>query len=668
LRPPPAQLFAFIATLVLLAGPTASGQALSGPETTPEDSTTVAPDSSVADSVSIFLPPLLVSAMSQTVDSISAIEEDDIPWMGVRAPGGLTGLSQGIYLRDPNVDGQYVQVNARGVDWRGVAFTADGRTLNDPATGIFNPSYFPSDFIERVEIIPGPRSFLYGLNGAGATVNFVTKHHDTFTPISRLNYFEGSHGSGYLDASIAQNISERMSAMVGLQRRITDGRFENSAYEAWNSRIRLRYRLGDRSALIFTHMLTSTKTQLNGGIAPDPLSLSNAFFPLSTTVRNEDSYEKLDRNDLDLAFVGYFLDEDASPTRLSFYYSNNFREYRDEQGGTPPNDVFIQSDHTSSWMGALFSQRIDQEIHRFTLSSNIEIRQIEGSPNLGRRRNVIGSVNAIEELFPGEFVEIAGYGRYDRYLNDDFFGFGADARLNLFDGFSLFGGGSFSQRLPNYQELYWADSTVSRTGTIQQEEHRHVELGVEISSPGFLSLRAAYFQRRVVHPILYLPFGSDFVFTGADISNGADVINQGIDFRFWVRVWYVYIEGNGLFLTRTSESPITREYPEFSGNWGIYYWEHLVHDHLHLKVGFRGSFQTGQTGTSFNPEMLAYIQNPDAPLSTGGGVDFLLVAHIGDAHVHFIWENIIEAEYFATPYYPVRDRAIRIGIAWTFLD
>lgn len=622
----------------------------------------------VVSPVTPSLPPLLLNAFSHSPDSSQILDAPVFPFLGVRAPGEIIGLSQGSYLRDPNAEGQYQQLNFRGVDWRGVAFSVDGRLMNDPSSGIYNPYHFPTDHIERLEVIPGPRSFLFGLNGAGGAINVVTRQFDSFRPSSKINYFEGSAGSGYFDGSISQNVSDRVNATIGLQSRFTDGRYTNSASEAWNSRARVRYRLGERTSLLLSHYLTSTKTQLNGGIAPDPTSISNAFFPLSTTVRNQDSYEKITRNDVDLSVVSYVFDDSTSPTRLSLYYSHNFREYRDENGGTPPNALFIQSDHTSSWMGAMVTQRFEQRFQRFSLTANLELRQIEGSPNIGRRRNVIGSVSALEEVFMGELATVAGYARYDRYLNTDYFGFGADIRLFLGGGLSLFGGGSFSQRFPNYQEMYWSDSTVLRSGTLQQEEHTHTEFGIEFSDAEFISVRLAAFHRRVAHPILFLPFGTDFVFPGVAITNGADVVNTGFDVRFWLRVWFLSIEGTGLYLSRSSDSPVTKEYPEFSATGGLYFWDRLFDNHLNLKAGFRGRVQTGQAGTAFNPEIVAYIQNLDQPLSAGAAVDFVLIGLIGDAHVHLIWENILDAEYFATPYYPVRDRAIRFGLSWTFLD
>jgi len=606
----------------------------------------------------------LPAAFRNTLDSVSFLTSEQLHWIDYRFLGEILATTPGVYLRDQSSAGQYSQINIRGTDWRGIAVTADGRTINDPASGIYNLYYYTTDYLDRVEVITGPRAFLYGLNAAGGAVNLVSKHADSNRPFSKINYSESAHGYSNVDGSVSQNISGSLNVALGFQRQISDGRYPNSLYDAWNIRARVRYRLDDRISLILSEYLTSTNTQLNGGISP--AELSDAFFPLEAQVRNEDSYEKLNRNDVDFSFVGSFFDDSASVTKLSFYYSNSFREYRDETGGDIPNALFIQSDHTSSWMGAVLAQRLSGKLHRLNIGSNIELRQIEGSPNLGRRRDVIGSVYGSEEFSPGERLTVAAFGRYDHYLNEDYVGIGGDATVKIPGNVSLFGGGSFSRRLPTYQELYWLDSTVSRTGTLVAEEHTHVELGTEIhfAETGFL--RTAVFHKRIVNPLLTQPFGTGFVFPGVLFRNGDEIISKGVEARLRIRFWHMLVEGMGAYIFQESGGTTVEEIPDVAANAGIYFWDSLFDGHLHLKSGFRGTYQSSQLGTEFNPEVLSFVRNANAVIGAGGKVDFILIGRLGNAYIHFIWENLTDAQYFTTPFYPVLDRAIRFGVSWEF--
>jgi outer membrane cobalamin receptor len=612
-------------------------------------------------------PPPLPPVFSIGADPSAALTNDQSVWFAPRYLGELLSTIPGVYVREQSSAGQYSQVNFRGSDWRGAGVLVDGRPMNDPATGIYNLYHFSLDNAEQVEAVPGIRSFLYGLNTAGGAINLVTRQFDSNRPFSRLVFSEGVYEYSFLDGTFSQNVSRPLNITFGFQHQSTAGRYSNSEHDAWNARARIRYRIADQLALILSWYYTSTKTQLNGGLEPSAAGLPSAFFPLETSVRNDDAYEKITRNDVDVALAGFFFDDSLSPTRLSFYYSNNFREYRDETGGAVPNNVFLQSNHTSSWMGSLFTQRLESSFHRFDLGANLEIRQIEGSPNLGRRRNVIGSVYAKEELFLLDRLSLSGYGRYDRYLNGDYSGFGADAHIDLAWGISAFGGGSRSPRLPNYAELYWTDSTVTRVEPLIEETHRQMEFGLEYKGDAVRLLRAAYFRRNVEHPIHALPGGQDYVFPEVTFVNGTETTTEGVEVRADIRIWRIALEGSGTFMRQESDM-VQNLYPEFWFDGGIYFEGGILEDNLTLKTGFRGYYQTEHLGTEFNAELPVYVSNVHQRLGAGGSVDFVLIARIGDAHVHFVWENLTETRYFTSPYYPALDRSIRFGITWNFLD
>ena len=245
---------------------------------------------------------------------------------------------------------------------------------------------------------------------------------------------------------------------------------------------------------------------------------------------------------------------------------------------------------------------------------------------------------------------------------------GADATLNLAYGVSLFGGLSFSRRLPNYQELYWTDSTVSRSGSITAEKHRQAEVGAHLTLHDLVNVRVAYFHRTVEDAIGLLPFGNGFVFPGILFTNVDKITTNGIEARITIRWWLFYLDGVGTYLVQKSGGTKISSYPKFSANGGIYFWNTLVNKKLDLKIGFRGRYTSSQTGFEFNPEVLAYVANSHQDIGLGSSVDAFLIAHIGDAYLHFIWENLTNQQYFATPFYPVRDRAIRIGVSWEFLN
>jgi outer membrane cobalamin receptor len=626
-------------------------------------------DTTRADSVERMSLPSLVGTLDRAMNGKPyVLGREDILWLDHRYPGDVLQTVPGVFITDQYSTGQYNQLNIRGTDWRGIAFLSNGRLLNDPTFGVFNPYHFAIEDADRLEVVSGPRAFLYGLNSAGGAINIVTKNYNSNRAFSKIYYSESSYRYGILDGTFSQNVSRKVNFTFGFQHVSTDGRFENSDHEAWNMRTKLRYNVSREFTVILSHYLTHTQTGLNGGIDYQSSGPVRSFDPRLANVVNSDSYEKTSRNDVDLSFVGTFLEDTTNVTTLSFYYSNSFRQYRDEENRQSPNGLYIRSDHTSSWMGAVFTQDIHTDLQRFDLGGNFELRQIEGSPNLGRWRNSIGSVWAKEELLFASRATLAAYGRFDRYLNDSYVGLGTDATVTIASWLSLFGGASLSRRLPNYQELYWGDSTVMRTATIGPEKHVHFEAGLSFTPGNHSTIRLAYFRRQVDDAITTSELPGTFVFPGVLFTNADRIVSQGIEAGISARIWFLHIEGAGTYLVQKSGGTELSEIPKVSGNGGIFFWHKLVKDYLDLKVGVRGRYASSYFGRRFNAEVLAYVPNVGPKLTAGSSVDFLLIAHIGDAYIHLMWENLGGMNYFGSPFNPILDRTVRFGISWEFLN
>lgn len=590
--------------------------------------------------------------------------------MDYRYLGGILESVPGAFLRDQNSAGQYNEINIRGVDWRGIALTMDGRLLNDPASGIFNLFHFTTEYADRIEVITGPRAFIYGLNSTGGAINVVTRNYNSNRPFTKINYSETGYNYQYSDGTFSQNISQRINLTFGFQHQSTDGKFANSAHEAWNGRVKVRYNFSRDFNVILSEYHTSTQTQLNGGVDFASSGALAGLDPIGATMKNRESYEKITRNDADLMLVGTFLGDTSNVSTLSFYYSHSIREYRDEENNFPTNGVFVFSDHTTSWMGARFGQNFDTEWQRFSLGANMELRQIEGSLNLGRRRNTIGSAWAKEELLPTDRLNVAAFGRLDKYLHQTYAGIGADATVNVMDGLSLFAGTAVSRRLPTYEELYWVDSTVSRVTPLHAEKHMQLEIGATLTLPEESFIRASYFHRTVDNAIQILPYATQSiaVFPPLAFTNVPRVVTNGVEVKLGMRLWVLYLEGVGNYVIQTSDGLNTGLFPKVWANGGISYWNRLLNDKLELKVGFKGRYRSSHSGAVFNPEVLAFVANKGVPLGQSSLGDFFVMAHIGDAYIHLVWENLTSVEYYSTPYYPVLEREIRLGIAWEFLN
>jgi outer membrane receptor protein involved in Fe transport len=614
--------------------------------------------------------PSLVGTLDRSLDSTKMLTQEDLDFLDYRYFGGLLEFFPGVFIREQFMIGGYNQLNIRGTDWRGIAILSNGRLLNDPASGVYNTFHFTTEYADRIELISGPRAFLFGLNSTGGAINVVTKNYNSNRAYTKINYAETANNYQYSDGTFSQNISRKINLTLGFQHQGWGGRFVNSANDAWNVRIKARYNISRNLNIILSEYLTRTETRLNGGISLEKSGgLFFAFDRILAVPVNSESYEKVSRHDVDLSLVGTLLGDTTNVSTLTLYYSSNLREYRDEENTTLANGVRIHTDHRSAWFGATLTQDYHTEWQRFNLGANIERRRIDESANLRRQRNTIGSLWAKEELVLSSIATLALFGRYDSYLTESNVALGTDASATVLPWLTVFGGISHSKRFPNYQELFWHDSTVRRIGSITSEKHTTLEVGGRIHLPRELELHLAYFFRRVDSPILLLSGGSNFVFPGVTFAHGDRIMTHGIEAKLKARVWLLYLEGTILFLqqTDTGDTSILR-YPHVVASGGVYFWQKLLEDNLDLKIGFRGRFQSSSRGELFNPEVVAFVPNKGTSLGAGSAVDGVLFAGLGRAVVSLTWENLTNARSFITPYYPVLDRAIKLGVRWQLWD
>jgi outer membrane cobalamin receptor len=630
----------------------------------------VTPDSALAvvpDSLVHYQVPLKPGSLDQRLAPRDVITDTAMDWTSARTLNQVVAAYPGIFGSEPSGVGQYFPLTIRGAGLRSYNILVDGRPAEDPASGIYNLSMFPMEMAERIEIVTGPRSFLYGTAGAGGTLNIVTHTPSHRVPFTKIRYEEAGYEHAYSDGSYNQNLTRRINLGLGYQYITTGARYYNSAHEQWNIRGALRYHiLPDLSVTLSEHYV-QTETQLYGGIDYASTGYAYSFEPKLAAVYSTAAYEKLTRHDIDLRFVGMFLPDSTALSTLTFYYSGNLREFRDEESD---GSATVHDDHRSSWFGVRAQQSASLGVHHFTAGFSLDMRHVEASPAIGARKNASIAAWAMDDIQFTDDLGVAVYGRSEVFRGEHLAGFGADASLPIGSGFTLRGGASVSRRAPTYPELYWSDSTLVRDGVITTEKHQHVEAGLQWNSPDFGMIRLVLAHRVISNPILTAPYAGSGPFPGVRVYNGGTIRSLSAELAVDLRLFrYILVEGSGTYLLRRDASGVRMDdCPEFWGEGGAYLAGKFLNDHLDLKAGARGRITTRYYGYLFSPQALFPVPNTIAPLGMGSTLDLLAVAHIGSAYVHIMWENVTDTRYFTSPFTPVLARTVRFGISWEFFN
>ncbi|MCK9535123.1 MAG: TonB-dependent receptor [Pseudomonas sp.] len=112
--------------------------------------------------------------VGESLASMSVLDEKDIR---SKAPADFTELLRGqpgIQVTGNGSFGKSTSVNIRGVRNAGTVFLVDGVKMHSATGGGASWQYVPTELIQRVEIVRGPRSSLYGADAMGGVVQAFT--------------------------------------------------------------------------------------------------------------------------------------------------------------------------------------------------------------------------------------------------------------------------------------------------------------------------------------------------------------------------------------------------------------------------------------------------------------------------------------------------------------
>ncbi len=144
-------------------------------------------------------------AVGDLGSAVTVITRADIERRQVRYVTDLLRSVPGFAVSHTGVVGSQTQVRVRGSEANHVLVLIDGVRANDPATGDeFRWEYLSTANIERIEIVRGPQSALWGSDALGGVVHIVTRSGN------------GSMGgNGYLEAGTENTLNGALNGSFG---------------------------------------------------------------------------------------------------------------------------------------------------------------------------------------------------------------------------------------------------------------------------------------------------------------------------------------------------------------------------------------------------------------------------------------------------------------------
>ncbi len=161
-------------------------------------------------------------AAADVGSAVTIITRDEIDRRQVRYVTDLLRAIPGFAVSHSGVVGSQAQVRLRGSEANHVLVLVDGVRANDPATGDeFRWEYLSTANIERIEIVRGPQSALWGSDAIAGVVHIVTRSAGA-----------GNSGNAYVETGSQNTLNaaaaghfggDTWSVGLGIERLATDG-------------------------------------------------------------------------------------------------------------------------------------------------------------------------------------------------------------------------------------------------------------------------------------------------------------------------------------------------------------------------------------------------------------------------------------------------------------
>jgi outer membrane cobalamin receptor len=453
-------------------------------------------------------------AQSLVSPSISVISQKTIQQNQQKSVFSL--ISQqvpGVFVQESGVLGFGVNTSAGQISIRGVGGNPntdiltliDGRPQYMGLMGHPVADSYLSAHIERVEIIRGPASLLYGSNAMGGVINFITRSAALPGVSGNVMISYGSYDSQHLGANIGYEDGPS-STVVSFTRERTDGFRPWSEFNANSGYFKSSYQISDQYTVTIDGSLTKFRTYDPGTISAP---LVNNWM------------------DIQRGYVGASVDNDFGVSKGSFRFAYNFGHH--ELYTTWVSDDFAA-------VASLY-----QTLNLFpdnTLTVGIDMNKFGGKGH--DKSKDYGAPSVYEYAFYA-YMQHTFFRRLTlngglRYDNNELFGgvvipqIGAAYKLTDETTVRTTVGKGF--RSPTIRELFLFPAP---TRTLQPENMWNYELGVSqtlarrilLDITGFVSEGKNIILTQGVWPNMKLANSGSFVHRGIEFS-GSAFISSGL--------------------------------------------------------------------------------------------------------------------------------------------
>jgi vitamin B12 transporter len=431
-------------------------------------------------------------SFSQAARIVQVIGKEELAGAPVHDLQDLLKFASNVDLRQRGTNGVQADVSIRGSSFDQVLILLNGIPLNDPQTGHHNLNLPVSfDAIDRIEILEGPASRLFGPNAFSGAINIITGQSVTPAVTGRFSggqygYFESAASSVVKTGNLVSTLSANYKSADGALPN-TDFKIGNAFYQG-------------------TWSYPTGKLEFQGGYTDRGFGANDFYTPAYPN-----QYERIKTTFASVKAIN----SGTLHFTPSFYWRRNqdrFELFRDNVGA--PAWYTTHNYHLTDTYGTNLSGWVNTGLGKLAFGTDFRSENIWS--------NVLGKTMSTPSDVPGEprirFTHsdsrsnLSLYGEYSHHFGPFDLSGGLMANWNtslgrkwqLYPGLDLgwkivnplklYVSFNKSLRMPTFTDLYYNSPTNVGNANLLPEEALSLETGLKFSNKWFSS-HIAIFER-----------------------------------------------------------------------------------------------------------------------------------------------------------------------------
>ncbi|MDP2923799.1 MAG: TonB-dependent receptor [Candidatus Omnitrophota bacterium] len=506
----------------------------------------------------VVTPSRIEEGIEGTHRRIEVITSNDIQTSGAKDVSEVFSDVASVNISNYGGLGALKTIRMRGANPAQVLVLLDGKPLNSPRDGVVDLSTIPLDNIERIEVMPGAASSLYGAQAMGGTINIITKSPPETGRKTELTTRFGSFRTFIESLSHGARIG-KFGYIVSGGYKSSGGFRSNSTFNSKDFNAKFDYKLNDYNTLGANCGFYKSRAGTPGPInSPD----------------NDDIQGQL-KNYIDL---NWDLKLDEKSAILARLYNNYDRlEFTENSPGSMFDIAFKKDIHTTKVEG--LDLRFNKEFFDFyeLIAGYNYVKNLNDSTSTAKHKYTVNAGYLENQFNISDKAKLSISARVDDYSN-----FGTEFNpsinflYNIWENSKIHTSVSRSFRAPTFNDLYWPDEGWAKGNPdLKPETGITYELGFDTKVNKYFSTGLTYYRNDFSDLINWVPDSMDVwqpQNIGRATTHGIESINKlYLSRNFEVGMNYTFLSARDrktnkyLIYQPKNKADFSLKYKEFYG-------------------------------------------------------------------------------------------------------